>query len=92
MQFNDFFVYISDDYGQVVPNDVSFVKGRFLEKSVASTKYQMYTLSKRITHFYSESVVYPFVSFEATKKGFKLTMNDYTDILQFVEDNSYAHI
>jgi len=64
-----------------------------MEKSMASTtKCQAYKMSKRVTHFYSDSVVHPFVNFEASKKGFKLTMTDYADILHFVEDNSYAHI
>ncbi len=46
-----------------------------MEKSIAArTKIQTYQMYNRHTDCYGESVVYPFIQFEAEKKVFKLEM------------------
>ena len=82
-----------DDYGNIIPVGVDFIKGHFMEKSVFSnSKYQTYKLSRKVTLFYKESVVYPYVNSEQNKKGFILKMDEYAEILNFVERNSYNQI
>ena len=82
-----------DDYGNIIPVGVNFIKGHFMEKSVFSnSKYQTYKLSRKVTLFYKESVVYPYVNSEQNKKGFILKMDEYAEILNFVERNSYNQI
>ena len=82
-----------DDYGHIIPTGVGYMMGNFLEKSSHSTKSsQTYTLSKKLTFFYKESVVYPYVNFQPCKNGFKLKMSDYTEILHFIEENSFCHL
>ena len=82
----------SDDYGHTIPIGTHYLKGHFMEKTAHSTKtHQTYSLSKKTTYFYKESVVYPFVQFEESKKGFKLDGNHYTEILNFVEKNNFSY-
>ena len=53
-----------DDYGNIIPVDVNFIKGHFKEKSVFSNfKYQTYKYSRKVTFFYKESVIYPYINF-----------------------------
>ena len=69
------------DYGNIIPVSVNFIKGHFMEKSVFSNwKYQRYKLSRKVTFFYKESVVYPYVNFKQNKKGFILKMDEYAEI------------
>ena len=80
-------------YGNIIPVGVNFTKGHFMEKSVFSnSKYQTYKLSGKVTFFYKESVVYSYVNFEQNKNGFILKIDEYAEILNFFERNSYNHI
>ena len=81
-----------DAYGHSVPKGVAFMKGNFLEKIQDSTNGQIFKLSKKITFFYKESVLYPYVNFKETKKGLVLSSSEYTDIIHYVENNNYCHI
>ena len=39
-----------------------------------------------------ESIVYPYVNIsEGPGNYFSLSMNDYTDVLYFIENNGFAH-
>ena len=75
-----------DDYGHIIPAGVGYMMGNFLEKS------SHYTLSKNLTFFYKESVVYPYINFQPCKNGFKLEISDYTEILHFIEENGFCHL
>ena len=69
-----------DDYGNI-PVGVNFIKGHFMEKSVFSnSKYQTYKLLRKVTFFYKESVVYPYVNFGQNKKGFIPKIDEYAEI------------
>ena len=81
-----------DAYGHSVPKGVAFMKGNFLEKIQDSTNGQIFKLPKKITFFYKESVLYPYVNFKETKKGLVLSSSEYTDIIHYVENNNYCHI
>ena len=57
-----------DDYGHIIPTGVGYMMGNFLEKSSHSKKSsQTYTLSKKLTFFYKESVVYLYITFSPAK-------------------------
>ena len=81
-----------DDYGNSIPFGTSFIKGNFLELSDEKTHHRLYTVSKKITYFYKECVLYPFVNMSDTKKGFILKTTDYMDVIQFVEANNFCHL
>ena len=81
-----------DNYDHIIPTGVGYMIGHFLEKSSQSTKSQTYTLSKKLTFFYKEIVVYPYVNFQPCKNGFKLKMSDCTEILHFIKENSFCHL
>ena len=44
-------------------------------------------MKKKENFFFKETVVYPFVQFEETKKGHFITMQQFTDIINYVEYN-----
>jgi len=41
--------------------------------------------SKKVTFFYKESVIYPFVQMVETKNGLRLENKDLTDILCYMD-------
>ena len=81
-----------DDHGNAVGQGVRYLKGHFLEKTDEKDNRKLYKLSKKQTFFYRENVVYPYVNFQETKKGFALNNSDMMEIIQFVEANNYCHI
>ena len=82
----------TDDYGHVIPPGAKFLKGHYLEKLVhATTASQTHTFYKGYL-LYKESVVYPFISFELSKRGFNLNMLHYIEILKIVKQNSFSRL
>ena len=77
-----------DEKGQV------HLAGHFLEKNDRRTtaKKMVFDLSKKLSFFFKESILYPYVNIEEGKSGLALEMTDYTDILYYVENNGYAHL
>ena len=70
-----------DDYGHSVAKGVANIKGCFLEKVTYSANGQISKISRKVTFFYTESVLYPYVKFtESRFKWLKLYL-----ILQNVE-------
>ena len=79
---------ISDDYGNKIAPGQQYLEGHFMEETVSSLKGYTYKLNeKKKTFFFKETVVYPFVQFEETKKGHFITMQQFTDIINYVEYN-----
>ena len=81
-----------DSYGNVIINGVCFLKGHFLECVHEEKGHILYKLSNRVTNFYRECVLYPFVPLLETEKGYKLMTSDLADIITFVEKNGYKTI
>ena len=81
-----------DDYRSAVGQGVRYLKGHFLEKIDEKDDHKLYKLSTKQTLLYKESVVYPYINFQETKKGFALKNSDLMEIIQFVEANNYCHI
>lgn len=86
-------VDVKDDYENVVVRGESFFKGHFLEMIKEKKSHKVFKLSSKITFFYKESVIYPFINMEETDKGFhQLHNNDLVDIINFAEANNYCHL
>lgn len=49
-------------------------------------------MQKKKKFFFWESVAYPFVKFEYSKKGLLLSSEDNVKVLNFVKTNRHAHI
>ncbi len=82
-----------DDYNNVIPKGTVFFTGHFLEHVMIGTRCMIYKLIKdKTTHFYKESVVFPFVNIKDERKGLVLNDEDYTDILMYIEKNGLIHI
>ena len=60
----------TDDYGHKIPTGMKFLKGHFLELVSTTKDSTIFCLSKKVTYFDKETVVYPYVEIEAGKKGF----------------------
>ena len=58
---------------------------RFMEKVDVLVKGFLYKLSMKKTFFFKESVVYPFAQFKVHKKGFFFSMEEYVEVLNYVE-------
>ena len=83
---------ITDDYANTIPAGHHYIEGQFLEKDILSAKGIYYKQQKKITYFFVESVIYPFVQVQETKKGLLLTNDEYVTVLNYVEETGYSHI
>ena len=79
------------DYGHVIIPGSEYVKGNFLERTSHSDVKQTYKISRKLSYFYKESVLYPFVNFKEDKKGLVLYNQDLTDI-HYIEINGFSHL
>ena len=64
---------------------------RSLEEEFGEKK-KGYYLSKKVTYFFRENLLYPYVNIKEGKRGLTLSMTDYTDILNYIEMTGYAHL
>ena len=80
-----------DDYGNTIRVGHKHIHGHFLEKISTSTGHH-FKLSKKVTFFYKESVVYPFVQLTETKKIFQMSDIDFIEILQYVEETGLSSL
>ena len=81
-----------DDYNHNVPAGVIHHTVHFLEKQEdrRSMKKKVFGLSEKKTHFYNENIVYPYVNMHEGKKGlYKLMVQDYVDILVYIENDVF---
>ena len=76
-----------DQYGNQVPAGQPFLTGRYLERG---RHPNIYCRSKRTLYFYKESIVYPFVQAQETKKGFLVSDIEFCEILKYVESNNLS--
>ena len=75
----------ADDYGKMITRGHKHLEGHFFEKICGSDR--RYKLSKKTSFFYRESVVYAFIQMEETKKGYKLSDEEFIQIMQFLEES-----
>ena len=80
-----------DDYKNVIDPGLHCIEGRFMEK--VDFLWFWYKLSKKKkTFLFRESAVYPFVQFNRHKKGFFLSMEEYVEVLNYVDSNGLSRI
>ena len=84
---------VEDSYHYIIPKGTIFFTGHFLERITIGKRYTSYKLEKdKFTHFYKESVVFPFVNITEGKKCLILKDEDYTDILVYIEQQGLVHV
>lgn len=83
---------MTDDYNNSIAPGMDYIEGKFMEKFHIVPKGTLYTLSKKKTYFFKESVVYPFVQFTAAKKGFLLSNEEFVTILNYIESTGLSSI
>ena len=80
---------VEDSYGNIIPPNQPFLSGYFLEPTTTKCIYQK---SRKITYFYKETVVYPFVQAIPNKRGYEISNNELCEVLAFVEHNGMANL
>ena len=45
-----------------------------------------------VTYFYKETIIYPFVAIELTKKGLRLENEHNINILTHTQETEYSHL
>jgi len=84
---------VVDDYGVKIAGGQSYIEGHFLERLSSFKNGHIYKLQQnKKTFFYRESVVYPFVQIIPSKKGLYLPINEYVEVLNFIESNGLSYI
>ena len=78
-----------DSFGNTIVTGERFLKGNFLERSHTEKDHTLFQLNKLVTYFYKDTIIYPFVSLQETKKGIKLMNSDYLDINNYVESRGF---
>ena len=64
---------------------MKFFKGHFLELVSSTKDSTIFQLSKKVTYFYKDRVMYPYVEIEAGKKRLFLKNTDNMDIRCHIE-------
>ena len=82
----------TDDYGHTIPAGVNFLCGHFLEREYKSIHATLHKISKKKTFFYKESVLYPFIQVEPTKKGVQVTNIELANVSYYLEENGFSAI
>ena len=83
---------MTDDYNNIISPGMDHFEGKFMEKVHIEPKGTLYKLSKKKTYFFKESVVYPFVQFKGSKKGFLLSNEEFVTVLNFIESTELSSI
>ena len=68
------------------------MKGCFLKKVTDSANVQIFKISRKVTFFYKESVLHPYINFTESKKGLFQSNTEYTNIIHYVENNDFCHL
>ena len=63
-----------------------------LERRYSTKQSQIFDLNKKVTFFYKECIVYPYVSMNENKKGYILLNTHLTEILNYVEEANFGHL
>ena len=84
----------TDSYHHEIAAGIIHLSGHFLEKveKRSSIKSNVFKLSEGITYFFKESIVYPYVNVEERENELTLSMQDYTDILYYIEKTVFSHL
>ena len=83
-----------DSYDHIIAPGMPHLSGLFLEKNdrFSLIKKSVYSRTKKVTYFFKESILYPYISMQQGKHGLKLSAEDYTDILLFIERNRFSQL
>ena len=66
-----------------------FLKENVLERS---RHLNLFKEQRKVTLFYPETIVYPFVEVTGTKKGEHISDGEISHIISYVESNNMTHI
>ena len=82
-----------DDYQHLLSPGQEYLEGHYLEYNDEDNKKYHYTITKsKKVFFYKECVVYPFVSFEISKKKVYLSKRDYVNMVYYLEQTGLSSI
>ena len=82
-----------DGYQNHMAAGITHNVGHFLERDPRSNlKVTYFNRSQKETFFFKESILYPCVNTTASKKFLTLSMGDYMDVLNYIEENGYCHL
>ena len=82
-----------DSYDHIIPPGSNFMKGHFLERLYETKSSTIYKLkAKKVTYFYKETVIFPYVNVKESKKGLEVDNKEFTDIICHAEQIGYAHL
>ena len=74
----------ADDYGNVAARQ-TVLEGNFMERVDLTKRKHKFKLLDKTTFFCKESVVYPFINFERMVNFYILTVEDFHEIITYVE-------
>lgn len=83
-----------DDYQHEIAAGIKHNVGYFLERDarLSNLKATYFKRSSKKTYFFKESILYPCVNILETKKGLSLSMGDYTEVLNYIEEHGFTHL
>ena len=85
-------VKMMDNCKNGITPGIPYIEARFMEKVDVLAKGFLYKLSKKITFIFIESVVYLLVQFTRHTNRFFLSVEDYVEVLNYVDSNGLPRI
>jgi hypothetical protein len=83
---------VIDSYKHKVPAGTSFMKGHFLERDNEHKHHTTFKITGKLTFFYKESVLFPYVQMVLKNNKYVLHNSDWLEIQYHVEQNGFAHL
>ena len=83
---------VKDGYENIIPLGLEYMKGHFLNRNYTTKSSTVFSLSNKVTRFYKETVIFPFVNVKESKKGIEIENKEWTDIICHPEQTGYAHL
>ena len=64
---------------------MEYMKGHFLERLYPTKSSTVFQLSKKVTYFYKEAVIFPFININESRKGLEIDNKEWLDIICYAE-------
>ena len=83
---------IEDDYEHTIYEGERYLLGRYMEFHTETSKQKRYRVMKESVFIRYESVLHPFVGHEMTDNICKISMTEFSEILNYIDNSGMKYI
>ena len=83
---------IDDDYEHTIYEGERYLMGRYMEYHTETSKHKKYRVMDNSVFIRYESVLYPFVAHDLTGNMCKISMTEFSEILNYIDNSGMKYI